>query len=59
MVILDLTMPKASVIDGLYEIRNIQANLPVILISGYAATAMPDTFTRDSFTEFGHKILRR
>lgn len=59
VVILDLTMPEASGIDVLNQIRNIQANLPVILISGYAAAAIPDTVTRDPFTEFVHKPFGR
>jgi len=54
-VILDLVMPEVSGARVFEAIRRVRADLPVLLVSGYAADAARDLLAEDSAASFLHK----
>ena len=57
-VLLDLMMPNRDGIDTLHEIRRIDPNLPVIIVSGAASTLNVVTAMKTGATDFLCKPVR-
>lgn len=54
LVLLDLTMPRMTGVETLHAIRALAPHLPVILMSGYNQSAVPDLAT-DAYVVFLQK----
>jgi PAS domain S-box-containing protein len=59
LVLLDLTMPVMDGAEALAAIRERSAAVPVILCSGYAAEAVPESLGHDGVTGFLQKPYAR
>jgi PAS domain S-box-containing protein len=55
LVLLDMTMPEMNGEETFLEMRRLQANLPIVLMSGYTESDAMTRLTRQGRADFVHK----
>ena len=58
LVLLDMTMPRMSGAETYHELRKIEPEVPVVLMSGYSEDEVADRFTGNGLAGFIQKPFR-